>query len=79
MFHYFKGRSLTHLGCALGICVGLMAGLVLGGILSSHAAPLGTALWVLLGVTVVLGAAGWALGAALSPRPEGDGSAKPPE
>lgn len=79
MFHYFKGRNLTHLGCALGVCVGLLAGMIIGAVLSSHAATLGTALWVMLGVIVVIGAAGWVLGAAFSPRPTPDGSAKPPE
>ncbi len=70
MFHYFKGRNLTHLGCALGVSVGLMAGLILGAILSSRAVSLSVVLWVLFGVTVVLGIAGWMLGAAFSPRPE---------
>jgi hypothetical protein len=76
MFHYFKGRNLTHLGCALGVCVGLMAGLIIGAVLSSHAAALSTALWAMLGVTVVVGAAGWVLGAAFSSRPT---SEMPPE
>ena len=67
MFHYFKGRNLTHLGCALGVSLGLMIGLIVGGALSmSH--PLSVAVWVMVGVTVVVGAAGWVLGAIFSPK-----------
>jgi hypothetical protein len=69
MFHYFKGRRLTHLGCALGVSLGLMIGLIVGGALSvSH--PLSVAVWVMVGVTVAVGAAGWVVGALFSPKPE---------
>jgi hypothetical protein len=71
MFHYFKGRNLSHLGCALGVCVGLMAGLIVGGIISGTTS-LTVAIWVMVGLTVGVGALGWVVGAVASPRTKSD-------
>lgn len=72
MIHYFKGRNLTHLGCALGVTLGLLAGLILGALLASSAS-LGVAIWAMVGVTLLLGIVGWLVGAFFSPR-TGNGS-----
>jgi hypothetical protein len=71
MFHYFKGRRLTHLGCALGVSLGLTIGLIIGAVLSlSH--PLSVAVWAMVGVTVAVGIGGWVLGAIFSPSPKAE-------
>ena len=72
MIQYFKGRNLTHLGCALGVTLGLLAGLILGALLAS-AVSLGVAIWAMFGTTLALGIIGWLVGAFFSPRAS-DGS-----
>ncbi|HEY7126295.1 MAG TPA: hypothetical protein VH540_20290 [Ktedonobacterales bacterium] len=62
MVHYFKGRNLTHLGCALGVTVGLTLGLILGAILA-YSTSLTVVGWLVFGLTFGVGLAGWVLGA----------------
>ena len=71
MVHYFKGRNLTHLGCALGVCIGLLAGLIAGAIIS-RSASLSVAIWGMLGATVGVGLVGWVVGALVSPKKKSD-------
>jgi hypothetical protein len=67
MGHYFQGRSLTHLGCALGVTLGLTLGLVVGALLA-YSFSLAVVGWAVAGLTVGLGLAGWVAGALLTQK-----------
>ena len=71
MVQFFKGRNLTHVGCALGICIGLMAGLIVGALLS-RSSSLSVAIWVMLGTMLGVGLLGWVVGALVSPKGKED-------
>jgi hypothetical protein len=65
MLEGLRGRNLAHVGCTIGLLAGLTLGLVAAmGVLAVASAASG-ALWAAvawLGLTVVLGAAGYWLG-----------------
>jgi hypothetical protein len=64
-----QGRNLAHLGCLIGLIVGLGGGLVLATILLLVVGLDGTvAAFIWLGISFVLGAAGWITGSTLSGR-----------
>lgn len=67
MIHYFKGRNLTHLGCALGVTLGLTVGLILGAILA-RSFSLTVVGWTVLGLTFGVGLLGWILGAVFTQK-----------
>ncbi len=71
MVQYFKGRNLTHLGCALGVTLGLTLGLILGAILA-YSTSLTVVGWVVCGLTFGLGIVGWVLGAVLTQKNQGE-------
>lgn len=65
MLEQLRGRNLAHVGCTFGLLVGLVVGMVAGIIIISIFSNPSAASWaalVWLGVTGVLGAAGYALG-----------------
>lgn len=68
MMNKLRGRNLKHPGCLIGVTTGLIVGIILSGVLAMNNVPLNTILLFWLGLTVVLGAAGWIIGSALSPR-----------
>ncbi len=66
-----RGRNLAHVGCTLGLVVGLMVGLIVGLLVlqivrGDSAASFAGLAWI--GVTFVLGAAGYALGSYMTRR-----------
>ncbi len=73
MVQFFKGRNLTHIGCALGVCIGLMAGLIAGALIS-RSSSLSVAIWVMLGTVLGVGLLGWVVGAVVSPKGKKEGS-----
>ncbi len=69
MMKQFRGRSLAHPGCLIGITTGLIVGIVLAGVLAaSFGVELTTVLWIWLGLTIVLGVSGWFIGDRMSSR-----------
>ncbi len=68
MMKKLRGRNLAHPGCLIGITAGLILGIVLAFILAAQNVALNTDLLIWLGLTVVLGAAGWVIGDRLSSR-----------
>ncbi len=68
MMKKLRGRNLAHPGCLIGITAGLILGIVLAFILAAQNVALNTDLLIWLGLTVVLGAAGWIIGDRLSSR-----------
>ena len=69
MMKQFRGRSLAHPGCLIGITVGLTLGIVLAGVLAAvFGVPLNTDMLVWFGLTLGLGAIGWIVGDRLSSR-----------
>ncbi|HZU66223.1 MAG TPA: hypothetical protein VFA09_03005 [Ktedonobacteraceae bacterium] len=69
MMKQLRGRNLAHPGCLIGVTAGLTFGIILGGILAaSFNVALNVDLLVWLGLTVVLGGAGWITGSRLSSR-----------
>lgn len=69
MLKKFRGRSLAHPGCLIGVTTGLIVGIVLAGILATvFAVAFNVVLLVWFGLTIVLGAIGWIIGARVSSR-----------
>lgn len=68
MMNKMRGRNLAHPGCLIGITTGLTLGLILAGILAAINVSFILDLLIWLGLTVVLAAAGWFIGSALSSR-----------
>ena len=69
MMKKFRGRSLAHPGCLIGVTTGLIVGIVLAGILASvFNVAFNTVLLVWFGLTIVLGAIGWIIGVRVSSR-----------
>ncbi|HEY0754863.1 MAG TPA: hypothetical protein VGD98_12955 [Ktedonobacteraceae bacterium] len=68
MMNKLRGRSLAHPGCLLGVTAGLIIGIVLGGVLAIANVAFIVVLLVWSGLTVLLGAAGWLIGTALTAR-----------
>lgn len=65
----FRGRSLAHPGCLVGITVGLTLGIILAGVLAAgFNVPLNTDMLIWFGLVIGLGAAGWIVGDRLSSR-----------
>lgn len=65
MLDQLRGRNLAHVGCTFGLLVGLIVGMIAGIViisLFSGPSAVNWATWTWLGVTVVLGAAGYVLG-----------------
>jgi uncharacterized membrane protein YccC len=65
MLDQLRGRNLAHVGCTFGLVVGLIVGMVAGILIISLFSQQSAASWaalVWLGITGVLGAAGYALG-----------------
>ena len=69
MMKQFRGRSLAHPGCLVGVTVGLTLGIVLAGVLAmAFNVPLSTDMLVWFGLTIGLAAIGWFVGDRLSSR-----------
>src|SRR5712691_11685557 len=69
MMKHFRGRSLAHPGCVIGITAGLTLGIILAGILAAQFnVALTFVLLTWLGLTLGLGAAGWLIGDRLSSK-----------
>lgn len=68
MMNKLRGRSLAHPGCLIGITAGLIVGIVLAGLLAMANVSYLAVVLIWLGLTVGLGAAGWFVGLALTPR-----------
>ena len=69
MMKQFRGRSLAHPGCLVGITVGLTLGIIVAGVLATQFnVPLNTELLIGCGLTSGLGATGWIAGKRLSAR-----------
>jgi hypothetical protein len=69
MMKRLRGRNLAHPGCLIGVIVGLSVGIILAGVLAiSFNVAFNIDAWIWLGLTVVLGAIGWIVGAALTTR-----------
>lgn len=62
MREQLRGRNLAHVGCLLGLIIGLSGGIALAWALILHNMAVGTALSIWLGLTVILGAAGYTIG-----------------
>lgn len=63
-----EGRNLRHPGCLVGMTTGLTLGIILAGILAVNNVPLNTVLLIWLGLTLLLGAIGWIIGARMTGR-----------
>jgi hypothetical protein len=57
-----RGRNLSHIGCTLGLTLGLFLGLTCAVLVLRIAPSVTVAFAVFAGVTIVLGALGFALG-----------------
>ncbi|HLL77928.1 MAG TPA: hypothetical protein VKT25_00400 [Ktedonobacteraceae bacterium] len=68
MMKRLEGRNLRHPGCLVGMTSGLTLGIILAGILAVNNVPLNTVLLIWLGLTVLLGAFGWFIGARMTGR-----------
>lgn len=69
MMKKFRGRSLAHPGCLIGVTTGLIVGIVLAGILAAvFNVAFNVVLLVWFGLAIVLGAIGWIIGARVSSR-----------
>lgn len=69
MMKKFRGRSLAHPGCLIGVTTGLIVGIALAGILAvAYNVGFNTVLLIWFGLTIVLGAIGWLIGARVSSR-----------
>ena len=69
MMKQFRGRSLAHPGCLVGITVGLTLGIILAGVLAAgFNVPLNTDMLIWFGLVIGLGAVGWIVGDRLSSR-----------
>ncbi len=69
MMKQLRGRNLAHPGCLVGVTAGLTLGIILAGVLAAtFNVALNADLLVWLGLTIVLGGAGWIIGARLSAR-----------
>jgi hypothetical protein len=66
-----RGRNLSHIGCTLGLTLGLFLGLLFAVLVLRVSPSVNAAFAVFLGVTVVFGALGFALGSAATRRPSG--------
>ncbi|MHB8596533.1 MAG: hypothetical protein ACYDER_06955 [Ktedonobacteraceae bacterium] len=69
MMKKFRGRSLAHPGCLIGVTTGLIVGIVLAGILAAaFNVAFNMVLLIWFGLTIVLGAIGWIIGSRVSSR-----------
>jgi hypothetical protein len=69
MMKQFRGRSLAHPGCLVGVTVGLTLGIMLAGVLAAvFGVPLNTDMLIWFGLTIGLGTIGWIIGDRLSSR-----------
>jgi uncharacterized protein YacL len=71
-----RGRNLSHIGCTLGLTLGLFLGLLFAVLVLQVSPSVNVALAVFLGVTLILGAMGFALGTVATRHLWGDG--RPP-
>ena len=68
MMNKLRGRNLAHPGCLIGTTAGLILGIILGALLALANVALNLDLLAWLGLTLILGAAGWITGSALTSR-----------
>ena len=69
MMKRFRGRSLKHPGCLIGVTLGVILGIIIAGVMASvYNVPLNTILWTWLAIILFLGALGWIIGSRLSSR-----------
>lgn len=75
MLEQLRGRNLAHVGCTFGLLVGLVVGMIAGTIiviLFSGPAAVNWATGVWIGLTAVLGIAGYLLGSWATERVWGE-------